>query len=213
MEKSAIARSHGAERRHSLALALPVARYLLQVLAPCCERIEIAGSIRRLKPTVGDIELVCVPRVVIGPPDLLGKPQWQVSILDEKLLQLAQRAELRPRVNAEGRNVGYGPLNKYMLHVPTGIPVDLFVTTKENWGMALVVRTGPKDFNTMLFATLRWSGYEGHAYAGVTAPGTAREIGCPDEQTVFNLAGWPYVQPEQREMWKPASMMDWRARA
>ena len=40
-------------------------------LAPHCERIEIAGSIRRGKPVVGDIEIVCVPHQVQA-MDLFG---------------------------------------------------------------------------------------------------------------------------------------------
>jgi hypothetical protein len=47
----------------SYALARKLADNLIAHLAPSCERIEAAGSLRRYKPTVGDIELVCIPKI------------------------------------------------------------------------------------------------------------------------------------------------------
>ena len=44
------------------ARALMLAQGLIETLRPHCERIEIAGSLRRGKPDVGDIELVCIPK-------------------------------------------------------------------------------------------------------------------------------------------------------
>ena len=51
---------------------LPIAESLVEKLRPACERIEIAGSLRREKAMVGDIEIVAVPRLE---RDLLGEPQ------------------------------------------------------------------------------------------------------------------------------------------
>ena len=52
------------KRRWPLADARAVAERWLAMLAPVCERVQIAGSARREKPEVGDIELVYVPRMV-----------------------------------------------------------------------------------------------------------------------------------------------------
>ncbi|GAH73129.1 unnamed protein product, partial [marine sediment metagenome] len=41
-----------------------IAENLKSLLAPVCEKIEVAGSIRRQKPDVGDIELLCIPKYV-----------------------------------------------------------------------------------------------------------------------------------------------------
>ena len=41
-----------------------IARKYVDLLAPFCERIEIAGSTRRKKPEVGDIEIVCIPKQI-----------------------------------------------------------------------------------------------------------------------------------------------------
>lgn len=56
--------------RKPLAQARAVADLLVSYLAPACERIEIAGSIRREVPEVKDIELVAIPRweEIVAPP-------------------------------------------------------------------------------------------------------------------------------------------------
>jgi len=48
--------------RMKLEEAQVIAEKTKALLAPYCERIEIAGSIRRKKPDVGDIELVAIPK-------------------------------------------------------------------------------------------------------------------------------------------------------
>ena len=52
--------------------ASKVAANLLRTLAPACHRIEIAGSIRRGKPEVKDVELVAIPKGLRV--DLFGEP-------------------------------------------------------------------------------------------------------------------------------------------
>jgi DNA polymerase/3'-5' exonuclease PolX len=47
-----------------IAQATVIAERVKAELAPYCERIEIAGSVRRRKPQVKDIELVAIPRQV-----------------------------------------------------------------------------------------------------------------------------------------------------
>jgi DNA polymerase/3'-5' exonuclease PolX len=51
------------KRPHPLAEIEPVARELVELLRPVTTRIEIAGSIRRRKPTCSDIEIVCEPLI------------------------------------------------------------------------------------------------------------------------------------------------------
>ena len=40
---------------------LPIAQHIVDSLSPFCERIELAGSLRRKRPMVGDIEIVAIP--------------------------------------------------------------------------------------------------------------------------------------------------------
>lgn len=164
--------------------AWPIALGLQTLLAPVCECVRVAGSLRRGLPDVGDIELVCIPREGEG--------------LDRALQELMQLRVLEKRRDKRGRET-YGPKNKLLLHVPSGIPVDIFTASRENWGMALLVRTGPAEFNIRVMATLLRKGMRGHAYGGVTVPGRG-EVPCPDEETVFRLLGWDYIPPEHRDV-------------
>ncbi|MDP3063202.1 MAG: hypothetical protein Q8O40_08350, partial [Chloroflexota bacterium] len=130
--------------------------------------------------------------------DLWGKdlnPLEGVSLLDHRVIQLIKMGVLDYRLNVKGRRT-FGPLNKLLVHIPSGIPVDLFSATAQNWGMALLVRTGPKGFNVRVMSRFRELGMAGHAYGGVTV--NDAQAPCPNEVDVFNLLGWPFVPPERR---------------
>jgi DNA polymerase/3'-5' exonuclease PolX len=110
-------------------------------LEPVCERIEIAGSIRRQRPLVRDIELLCIPRFIDG-----------VDMLDREIASLVARRVLRYRPNKFGGRV-YGLKNKFMLYIPASIGVDIFSTDFECWAVALVVRTGGRATNRRIATT------------------------------------------------------------
>ncbi len=83
-----------------------------------------------------------------------------------------------------------------------GIPVDVFATIPQNWGMAMFVRTGPKDWNTRAMQRFIALGHRGHAYGGITlnvdGPDQKIEITCPNEQAVFEVLDWCWRDPEHR---------------
>ena len=103
---------------------------------------------------------------------------------------------LRKRPDIRGRYT-FGPLNKRLAHVASGIPVDLFSTTACNWGMSFLVRTGNRLFDIKAMSTLKKRGLQGHAYGGIT-DARGREIPCPTEEVVFQQVGWRYLSPENR---------------
>ena len=184
--------------RNGLALAKEVADQLVRLLAPHCERIAVAGSIRRRRPDVKDIELLCASKVT-STADLFGRAVTNWYFLNKKLDALvADGSVLKKRANKSGRYT-YGAQNKLLVHVPSGIPVDVFSSSTNNWGMSLVVRTGPKDFNVRMMSRFRELGMRGHAYGGVTDR-NGNDVECPDEATVFGLLGWPWIPPEERQM-------------
>jgi DNA polymerase/3'-5' exonuclease PolX len=155
-------------------------------LEPACERIEIAGSIRRRRPLVRDIELLCIPRFVDG-----------VDILDREIASLVARGVLRYRPNKFGSRV-YGPKNKFMVYIPASIGVDIFSTDFECWAVSLVVRTGGRTTNRRIATTALRKGYRFHAYGrGFTTPDG--EIMCRSEREVFEAVGLPYLEPWERE--------------
>ena len=121
-------------------------------------------------------------------------------MLDTRLLEMLDEGVFTQRLNVRGNPIGFGPANKYLVHQKTGISVDVFSTSVENWGMALVVRTGPAEFNRMIFSEFLKHGMRAHASAGATLR-DGREVDCPTEQSVFDLIQWPYVPPIDRERW------------
>jgi len=165
--------------------AKAIAEELKSLLEPACERIIIAGSIRRQKPFVNDIELLCIPRYVVG-----------VDQLDREIGALFIQQILGFRLNKLGSKV-YGPKNKLLRHLESGIGVDIFSTDANCWPVALVVRTGGKETNKRIATAALRKGYAFHAYgSGFSTPNG--EIICHSEQEVFEAVGLPFQRPEER---------------
>jgi DNA polymerase/3'-5' exonuclease PolX len=115
--------------RWPASIARSVANELIAELQPRCEQLCIAGSLRRRKPEVGDIEILYVPRMgqVHRPGELFPQPG---SLADDLLEEWLIKDVIRKRPNVNG-NVTWGNHNKLAVHVASGIPVDLFATTAE----------------------------------------------------------------------------------
>jgi DNA polymerase/3'-5' exonuclease PolX len=79
----------------NLHTAQPIADRVRDLLAPHCDRIEIAGSIRRQKADVGDIEIVAIPKTVTD-GDLFGgagRPRRMDGMLCSKAHKVPVREE------------------------------------------------------------------------------------------------------------------------
>jgi len=168
--------------RHARKDAIAVARELVRVLAPCCEKLIIAGSLRRLKPEVGDIELLYIPRTENRPVPgtLFDRKDYDLATL--AILELEAAGVLRRRESTTG-TTAFGEKNKLMLHVASGIPVDFFTATRTNWHNYLVCRTGSAENNTRIATAakirgLRWNPYGPgftHLETGNVLPATSEE--------------------------------------
>jgi len=181
--------------RWPLAVAHARAQELAVLFRPGCLRIQIAGSIRRRKPDVGDIELLVIPRTEKRVADLFGN-EAEVDLLDDLIQGYIRAGILDYRLTVKGGKT-YGAKNKLLVDVESGIPLDVFSTDYANWGMALTVRTGSADFNVRLMARFRALGMAGHAYAGYTGR-DGKEYTCPSEESVFEAVGWNWLKPEER---------------
>lgn len=166
--------------------ALDIAEELRDKLAPACERIIIAGSLRRLKSEVGDIELLAIPTYYM-----------LVDRLDQAIKELIANGILDYRLNTRGSRV-YGPKNKLLIHKATGIPVDIFSTTSENWWVALVVRTGSKESNIAIAKAAHKYNLHLLAYGAGFQKTDGSVIVCHSEQEVFETVGLDYLQPWER---------------
>jgi len=181
--------------------ALAVAQELQSILAPACRRIAIAGSLRRLKPEVSGIELLFVP-ILSERPDGLFDVKI-VDVCDEVVQNLLATGVIKQRPNVHGHTT-WGERNKLAIHVPSGIPVDLFGTSEQNWWVSLVVRTGSEETNLRLTTGANKQGASLMAYGiGVKwRSGVKWSDGnvtpAISEQHVFAMCGVPYLEPSKR---------------
>jgi len=166
-----------------LAQALPLAEDALNALKPYCERILIAGSIRRQRPEVKDIELVVIPRMV---PAGLFHDELEV---DPDFCGTVNRWH---KVKGE-------PTGKYTQRVlPGGMALDLFIANPDNWGWILALRTGSSDFNQKVL--LHAMHQQGYSSDGGTLLRYGKVIPTSEEVDVFRLLKLPWVEPWAREV-------------
>lgn len=175
-------------------IARAVAEELVRLLQPNCLWVEIVGSLRRKKETVGDIELLCVPKYMESSAELW--PQL-VDCLDEEIKKWIRLDVLDFRRGMRGQII-YGRKNKLLVHVPSGIPVDIFSTDAGCWPVALVVRTGPKESNMRIAREAMKKGWRFHAYGRGFTRGEGITIPCHSERAVFEKVGLEYLPPERR---------------
>jgi len=168
-----------------------IASDVLTHLKPAMDRAEIAGSIRRRKSIVGDIEIVA----------LIGSRN--------KLLKLVSDVGQTIKPGVPGV-VPWTPRpdSRYVrVRLNQGMNLDLFVATPENWGGLFLMRTGGA------------TGPDGNAYDGFV-PGifgrfkklsgggrmtnvmptmpTGEQLWVPEEQDFFDLLEMDFVPPEER---------------
>jgi len=178
--------------------AKAVAAELMRWFDPVCELLVIAGSIRRQKTTVGDVELLYLPKMEKrrDPMDMFA---WQgVNLADEIIATMEGVGVLERRKNAVGREI-FGPLNKLMRHRASGIPVDLFCEPSlANWFRSLVIRTGPKELNIRLITTAAKRGISVHAYGTGLTDIRGNPIACESEEQFFEICGARYLEPKDR---------------
>jgi DNA polymerase/3'-5' exonuclease PolX len=165
--------------------ALAVAERVHAALAPFTERLAIAGSVRRRKPQVKDIEIVAIPRQV--PVGLFG---------DELIVDPGFVAAVNQWPTVKGQ-----PTGKYTQRLlPQGIKLDLFMADVENWGLIYAVRTGSAAFSHHVLAT-QWvkRGYKS-IEGRLTRLSDGQVIPIREEEALFALLGMPWVEPWAREV-------------
>jgi DNA polymerase/3'-5' exonuclease PolX len=173
---------------------LPLPGSSAKPLAPLCVRIVLAGSLRRGKHAVGDVELLYISRVVKRPADLFSSKL--VALADLEIDKLLDAGVLAKRRNKAGA-FAWGAKNKLALHCTTGIPVDLFAATEENCWNYLVCRTGPAALNARIAALARCQGWQWHPYGTGFSRGE-QMLRVDSEEEVFAFVGLDYRRPCER---------------
>jgi len=189
-----------------LQTAQRIAGTIRDELADFCERIEIAGSVRRQRPHCSDIDLVLLPREGQRP-----------------------EIEARAKANPNTRVIKSGP-QILQLMLANGVQVDLYMArpaindlagyTPGNFGMRLLAMTGSREHNVWLAELAKQKGYHFAPYKGllrggryaVTKPagaGSARptveyldgEVWRGEtELEIFRALGLGWIDPEAREI-------------
>lgn len=199
------------EKRLPLEVAQALVGSAADLIRSECERLEIAGSIRRGTPYVKDAEIVAIAK-----PGLL-------PLLD-RLCELGTIEKALYRGKAPHR---WGPLYRGFQYGE--IKIEVFLADGDNWGFQKWLRSGPGEANKYVMAyishknpAIRFQeGYGWYSAAGWKwrQKGKSKEFGwqaddrvklhIPDEETVFRLLGMPYLPPGERSERAYKQLMQW----
>lgn len=165
----------GGGKRQPIVLVEPIAKKIISQLKkiPGLKKIDIAGSLRRKKPTIGDIDIL----VVASHPKRVMESF--TKMLDvEKIL-------------------GKGETKSSIL-LDSGIQVDLRVVPAESWGAALMYFTGNKSHNIRLRKVAISKSWKLNEY-GIFRKSDNRKLAGKTEQEMYRKLGLKYLRPEERE--------------
>ena len=212
---------------------MPLAERLRDRLASACDRIEIAGSLRRGCQYVSDVELVAVPKLETVSVGFFSNLE-QIDQLVEKCEELERsgvwQSDPPDPFTKKARGQKYRRYYQYLPHEGVFVPVDLFlVRPPASWGVLLLIRTGPASFSKWMVTQRRKGGAlpdeyqvrDGSIWCGDVREPQSNDAQIPiqEEQDWFDLAGLPYflspglrfpIEPEKGERYCLRCLGPWR---
>lgn len=173
---------------------LPYVEEVVELLRPACERLEIAGGIRREKAEPHDAEIVALPR---WDTDLLGEPTDTCALLDRVIVHLVETGVLAWDTLVRRKGPRY---KRFELPRPA-VPLDLFLARADNYGNILAIRTGDAAFSHGLVTCVGSGGLmprhlrqrDGYLWRG------GERLSCPTEDDYFAALGLPAPSPRDRD--------------
>lgn len=180
-----------------------MAAQLVTRFAPYCERVELAGSLRRQAPLIGDIELVALPRIE-QTSLLAGEHVVYTNRLADYLDTLLLGGHIEKRLNKIGNAIAWGERYRAFQFVSkNGEPfaVDVFMCDEETWANTFIVRTGSREFSAWLVRQQSAGGAcpSGMQFKEARLWRNGHMLNTPDEETIFTELGLPYIAPERRD--------------
>lgn len=163
------------KERQPLGRVLPIADSILEHLkksAPV-KKIDIAGSLRRRKETIKDIDLLATS----------DRPNEVMEVF----IQLQDVKEI----------LVHGPTKSSVI-IYEDLQVDLRVVEKESYGAALTYFTGSKAHNIRLREMAIRMGLKINEY-GIFREKDNKKLGGEKEDDIYRILGLPYIPPELRE--------------
>lgn len=185
--------------------AIEKAKAFVAEIEDSTDRLVVAGSLRRRLAMIGDVEIVCTPKIerVVG--GLFADQERDVDRLDARLQDLLECGDVEKRLDKNGVP-RWGPTLKYaMFH---GARVDLFSPDVERFGWILVLRTGPAAFSRQLVVPRGNRTRDGRPGllpqqiaprdGWLTRRVSGERIETREERDVFALFGLDYLEPWER---------------
>lgn len=124
-----------------LKLASAIAVAICYKLQPYCNKINIAGSIRRKKREVKDLEIVALPLT------------FPIHNIFNEIIDTQADPHFATLVNSLGVPVKGNPNGRYMqIDLPEGIKLDLFLPQQHDYYRQYVIRTGSADYSAKVIA-------------------------------------------------------------
>ncbi|HET8924488.1 MAG TPA: DNA polymerase/3'-5' exonuclease PolX [Candidatus Acidoferrum sp.] len=161
------------------AAAMEIAAHIKKA-GKAVESVAPAGSLRRGKETVGDLDLL----VTLSDGHTSQK---QVDALAKHILEF-------PEID---QTLAHGE-NKVSFTLKDGLQVDVRLLEKENFGAALLYFTGSKEHNVSLRGRANDMGYTLNEYALATLKGEKRVAGRTEEE-IYSKLKLDFIPPELRE--------------
>lgn len=182
-----------------LLTAQALADQLLTEIRPYCTRAEVAGSIRREKEEVKDLELAVSPRWTEEPihETLFGAETCSVNLLFREWAQQAEVQWIKPGC-AEVVPWHVKPNGKYWRgYLPHAeVKLDLFLTTPEQWGVIFLIRTGSAEWSHAVAAHAKRINRP--IADGWLHDADGNRVETPTELAVFSELGLAWVWPRDR---------------
>jgi len=159
--------------RMNLGVAFPVAKRIVETLRQKTgsKKIEWAGSLRRMKENIGDIDILAT-----------GKDK-------EKILQVFTHLPEVKEVLASGET-------KASMIVEGGTQIDLRVVDEDSYGAALQYFTGSKAHNIHLRGIAKAKGIKINEYGAFKGE---KKIAGKEEKDIYRSLGMDWIEPELRE--------------
>ncbi|MDF5752293.1 DNA polymerase/3'-5' exonuclease PolX [Spongiactinospora sp. TRM90649] len=159
-----------AGRRVHIGIATELAEKVIASLSDDrVERIAYAGSLRRMKDTIGDIDVLAV-----GPAELMADFRAMPYVAE---------------VIAAGEK-------KTSIRTTGGVQVDLRLIPAESWGAAMQYFTGSKEHNVRIREMAVKKGWKLSEYGLFEGE---RVIASRTEEEIYEALGMPWIPPTMRE--------------
>jgi DNA polymerase (family 10) len=167
--------STGKDDRRPIAEAMPIARELVATLEalPAVERVQYCGSLRRLRETIADVDIVVASREPLS--------------VREAFVKLPTVREV----------MGSGDTKASVL-TTTGLQVDLRIVEPHQFGAACLYFTGSKAHNIKLRQRALARKWLLNEY-GLSDARTGEVIACESEEAIYRALGLPLIAPPVRE--------------